>query len=208
MSMRAPKNEMTDRERILAYLLSEVMYEVVFGGQRPGGSRTWRYSEPGEPVAGQIVFATTSGTRRPHPHAFGECVGREDPGAKFNERDVPLIRAFGDPAEKAVRFFNESFYIRTEPTTAFETALLEGWQHAYYERLMRARKRAGDGYLYRFAGLKFHTNGRATMSVRPHIFIESLGKQPFDIDLPATPKTLQREIVDALVAGGYGTRFE
>lgn len=197
------KNDLSDRERIWLRLATDAARMVPLGGGLPGDEPVFRFANKGEPVAGQVVLAVTSSARGPHPHVFGECVGRADPGPEHAERDVPLIRAFGDPPEKAIFFFNEMFYIYTRPTDGPE--FLEGWKRDYYLRLTRALPKAGDTWRYRFAGLKFG-DGVATLTVRPHIFFQ--GDQPFDIELPAGPKTLQRDLIAALKTGGFGTRWE
>jgi len=111
--MKTPKNDLTDRERILTYLLAEAENASKLGGiytENPFEQRKpqWRYAEGGEPKAGQLVMANTSSMLRPHPHAIAWCVGRGDPGPKYNEHDVPKIRAIGET--EWIWFFNESFF--------------------------------------------------------------------------------------------------
>ncbi len=207
--MKAPKNDLTDRERILTYLLAEAehMSKLCDNHTRPTEERwpQWRYAEKGEPVAGQLVMAQTTAMLRPHPHAVAWCMGRGDPGPKYNEHDVPKIRAIDD--KEWIWFFNESFSIYNGDST--RPVFLDGWKRQYYLKVLRAMRVVGNIDRYRFSAIKIDEKD-AVLTVRPHVWFASFddndkGDKPFTIPLPASPTVLQRDLVAALKLGKFGT---
>jgi len=206
--MKAPKPNMTDRERILTHLACEAASATILGGIGDLRERKpqWRPSEPGEPMAGQLVRASTSWWRLDQ-YAIAWCVGRGDPGAKYNERDTPKIRAIGE--EYWIWFFNESFDIYNGDTSS--PVFFEGWHREYFDKVLRAMPKAGDGWRYRFGGIKLNGTA-ATLTVRPHIWFAKevhgdKGDEPFTIELPMSKNVRQRELVESLKAGGFGTKW-
>lgn len=205
--MKKPNSEMTDRERILTFLLRQSMVDKVLGGIGEPKRPIWRYSKEGEPTDGQLVCATTSGIRGPHPHEFAWCVGRGDPGVKYSERDVPKIRAIGET--EWIWFFNESFEIYNGDLS--NPVFLEGWQRGYYNKVLRAMPKAGDSWRYRFGGIRINGES-AVLTIRPHIWFATevhgdKGDKPFTIELPIKRGLKQKEIVALLQAGGFGTKW-
>lgn len=202
-----PKNDLSDRERIWMYLLGRTAVDAPGAAHRQtivGDPPAWRYPGEGEPHAGQIVVGMTSAYRlAPHQHVVGECVGRSDPGPDYNEHDVPLIRAFGD--DDPIFFFNETFYIWGEEDWESNPVFFEGWKQSYYHRVRRCMEDVGDPWKYKFQGLRF-AEATAILTIRSHNWFPE--NKSFKIGLPATPKTLKREIIAALKGGGYGTYWE
>jgi len=195
-----PRNirKLSDKERILIHVLRQLSNN----GWAKSGWGEEHYQNSGwvdphvapwrEVKVGDLVICQTSGV---HEATLAYVV-------EIYSKHEMLIRGVGESG--TIRMSNESFY----PVVGFEKDinLFEGQQRWFYDRMITAWRRYGtDGreYSYRFGGLRF-TGSNAIVTVRLWMGINP----SFDVKIRDWEKLNGKQIMDALRAAGFGTRYE
>jgi hypothetical protein len=196
-----------DKERILMEVIS---------GLRTAQSLAPRDAKSKEWTIGDAAYDNGSGGQYVH---FAPWAGDEDlkPGELvmcqtgqiddfkigFIVRRVEygrcIIREIG--SDRLCDYSNEMF---TPIRGLTATQLLEGEQYKFYLKVRKAFER-GDEFWHRFGGVDIQ-DGAAVIWVRERYGGLKTPSRPFSVDVTWTPKTTIKAILEALRAGGYGTR--
>lgn len=188
---------LTDRERILTYLVCRLLSTAVLcrgaSVHSPDGWNDkvhfafYRKPEPGDLVVGQTGYA-----RGVHEWSIGWFVTAIADGA--------VIREIG--SERLCNYTNEEFI----PIVGIDRSrLLEGEKFLFQEKVEMAFAR-GDEYAYRFGGVDFTGKGTAQIWIREVFGGHNGDSKPFAVEVRFTPKMSVGKILKAMRAGGYGTR--
>lgn len=199
---RQSKPRLTDRERILSYVVYELTTSALLchGGSVHDES-SWNSGILGktyvhaayyrDPRPGDLVIGKTGFLRGPHEYSIG-----------FYVEPLPVnmggavIREIG--SNRLCDYANEEFV----PIVGLSKyQLLEGERYQFYQKVLQAFVKGGE-YLYRFGGVDIRDQD-ATIWVREAFGCSS---EPFGIDLKWDKKTTIKTILAAMRAGGYGTR--
>lgn len=187
---------MTDKERILTYILSRISYastrysdgytakinddDVYF--QYPG-------SNAHDLQINDIVFCQTSGI---HDFTVGYVVSI-DGYSEITIRDIA--------SERTCKIQNDSFLILKNLS---EEQLLYGDKWIMRNKIMKAFAK-GDEWLYRYGGVKFENN-IVHIKVRERHALKK--REPFIISMQWDNKTTIKAILQSMRDGGYGTKWE
>lgn len=184
---------MTDKERILMYLVSQLGKPII-NGRPPRVRATYE-----DPQVGDLVICQSSGRFDIHPFTVGYVT------RKFSNSHC-WIRGIG--GEKECDISNEMFYpIKGLDHQDYE--MLPGRQYRFYKKVTKAFQR-GSEFWHKFYYLKFKKN-IAIITVRGRGGeITDNGKRyeaiPFDVIVRWNTKTTIKEILEELRKQGYGTR--
>lgn len=138
---------------------------------------------------GELVLARTGGIS---DFKIGFVVSRLGYG-RF------LIREIG--SNRTCDYDNERFVPIRGLTP---TQLLEGDKYLFYLKVHKAFAR-GDDFWHRYGGVDIE-DGQATIWVRERYSGLKNPTKPYPVTMTWTPKTSIKAILEALRAGGYGTR--
>jgi len=196
---------MSDKERILLTIIRELQtmlvlargaYQLDFHDRSAGREYVhFEHREYDKIKPGDLVICQTSGI---HDFTVGFVVDKFDP-----DWHGLLLREIG--TERTCRMSNERYYCIVGLS---EHDLWEGGKHQFDLKVKKAFWKTNEDW-YRFGGLRFNDDGTATMTVR-----EKFGgcctngdeSVPFEVTMPWNKRTSVKKIVEALIAGGVGTR--
>jgi hypothetical protein len=186
---------MTDKERILMYLVSQLGKPII--SRPPRVHATYE-----DPQIGDLVICQSSGRLGVHPFTVGYVT------RKFSNSHC-WIREIG--GEKECDISNELFVpikgLNDPIYTDYE--MLPGKQYRFYKKVTKAFKR-GNEYWYRFYDIKFEKNIAIITVGRRGGEITYDGKRyetiPFNVIVRWNTKTTIKEILEELRKQGYGTR--
>ena len=197
----AKKPKLSDRERILTAIIAQLsstallrsnanQYSAESYADGVGGMYT-HFARYRKPVKGDLVMGTTG---RIDQWKIAFYVELTDP-----RNEVHLLRDIN--TGQLCSYGNESFV----PIVGLSYSdMLIGDERAMYEKVLAAFAR-GDEYMYRFGGFKVD-GARATITVRESHGGFGRESVPFSIEMEWTPKTTAKAILEAMRAGGYGTK--
>lgn len=197
----AKQKKLTDRERILTRIIDALSTAQLLA---PGGRRYEESAFTGhdghvyahfaywrEPKAGELVLAKTGGISEWKIGFYVEKLSDAYGGAVIREIGGNLL----------CNYSNESFV----PIVGLhKTDLLEGDQYLTYQKVLAAFRR-GDEYCYRFGGVDFEGS---EMLVWIREVFGGMGRDstPFSVRMKWDKRSTIKQILDAMRAGGYGTR--
>lgn len=197
----AKKPKLSDRERILTAIITQLKstalllripnpYSAESYADGVGGMYT-HFAHYRKPVTGDLVIGSTG---RIDQWKIAFYVELADP-----RNEVHIVRDIN--TGQLCNYGNESF---TPIVGLSYTDMLVGDERAMYEKVLAAFAR-GDEYMYRFGGFKVD-GARATITVRESHGGFGRESVPFSIQMEWTPKTTVKAILEAMRAGGYGTK--
>lgn len=113
-----------------------------------------------------------------------------------------IIREIG--SNRLCNYGNERF-VRI---VGMDSSLLLEMDEYDFDQKVRKAFRRGDEYVYRYGGVEFREGGVAVIWIREVFGGLDLKKtsQPFSVEIKWDKKTSIKAILDAMRAGGYGTR--
>lgn len=198
---------MTDKERILMNIIQELRTTSALGpAGKPWDSEAYRDDNGGyyvhfapwigddEMQPGTLVICETSYVG---PWKIAYLVRRVEYG-RWIIREIGTDRLCDMGNEKFVPIIGMS-----------PSQLWEGDQYRFSQKVIQAFA-LGDEMWYRYGGMEFDADGKATVSVRARyggmLQFGKHGAKPFQIQISWTPQMTVEEILEVLKAGGYGTR--
>lgn len=188
---------MTDKERILTYIISRLSYVATRYGDGYSAKMNdddvyFQYlkgNNANELQVNDIVFCQTSGI---HDFTVGYVVSI-DGYSEITIRDIA--------SERTCKIQNDSFLILKNLS---EEQLLYGEEWIMRNKIIKAFAR-GDEWLYRFGGVKFEAD-IAHIKIRERHALKK--REPFVISIKWHKNTTIKAILQAMRDGGYGSKWE
>jgi hypothetical protein len=196
------KDTMTDKERILMVIVSELASSLQQSKWRGGnvdpiGGVTYTDVEYScKPNPGDLVVCNSSGRFTPHPYIVGWV-------QEVRDHAHCLIRELG--SNRLCDISNESF---TRINGIRQVDLLEGHHYKFYRKVCVLVSR-NDNWDYRLRQMTFKGDGTCKASFTPKFGGTAARDQqvvPLWIELKYSKKLpSKKSIMDQLIEGGYGS---
>jgi len=186
---------MTDKERILFYILRQLSFNRIKYNDGVAGLAItdvfFRHPEYGknEIKIGDIVLCQSSGI---HDWTVG-YVHEIKTDSYIVVKDLT--------SDRKCNIENDSFLVLEG---VMNEHLLYGEQLKLKNKIIKAFRKE-DEWLYRYGGIRFDNN-LAYVTITERLAIK--GREPFEIEIYFTKNTTIKSIIEQLRAGGYGSKWE